>query len=63
MFSIGIAKGLTQVLKERGKYWNGMKLDEMKAELVSHEDFKEKTRIEHFLNNRRRCCIFLPKFH
>ena len=62
VFSIGVAKGLIQVLKERGKYQNGMKLDEMRAELASHQDFK-KTRIEHFLNGRGHCCIFLPKFH
>ena len=52
VFSIGVAKGLIQVLKERGKYRNGMKLEEMRAELASHQDFKEKTRIEHFLNGR-----------
>ena len=37
--------------------------DEMRAELASDQDFKEKTRIEHFLNGRGHCCIFLPKFH
>ena len=64
VFSVGVAKGLIQVLKERGKYRNGMKLDEMRAELASHQDFKEeKTRIEHFLNRRGHCCLFLPKFH
>ena len=41
VFSIGVAKGLIQVLKERGKYWNGMKLEEMRTELASHQDFKE----------------------
>ena len=57
-------QGLIQILKERGKYRNGMKLDEMRAELASHQDFKEeKTRIEHFLNRRGHGCILLPKFH
>ena len=64
VFSIGVAKGLIQILNERGKYRNGMKLDEMRAELASHQDFKEeKTRIEHFLNQKGHGCIFLPKFH
>jgi hypothetical protein len=38
-----------------------MKLEEMRAELASHQDFKEKTHIEHFLNGRGHCC--LPKFN
>ena len=42
---IGVPKGLIQVLKERGRYHEGMKLEEMRAELASHNDFKE---IEHF---------------
>ena len=41
VFRIGIPKGLIQVLKERGKYREGMKLEEMRAELVSHTDYKE----------------------
>ena len=41
VFSIGVAKGLIQILKERGKYRNGMKLDEM-IELASHQDFKRR---------------------
>ena len=41
-----------------------MKLEEMRAELASHTDFKEeKTKIEHFLNDVGHVCIFLPKFH
>jgi hypothetical protein len=63
VFSIGVAKGLIQVLTERGKYRNGMKLEEMRTEMASHQDFKEKTHIKHFLNGRGHCCIFLPKFH
>ena len=46
---IGIPKGLIQVLKERGKYREGMKLEEMRAELASHTDFKkEKLRLNIF---------------
>ena len=41
-----------------------MKLEDMRKELASHEDFKnEKTKIEHFLNGRGHCCMLLPKFH
>ena len=41
-----------------------MKLQEMRDELASHQDFKEeKTRIEHYLNSKGFACIFLPKFH
>ena len=45
-FTTGLPKWLIQVLKERGKYHKGMKLDKMRAELTSHTDFKkEKTKI------------------
>ena len=41
-----------------------MKLDEMRAEISTHPDFKnEKTKIEHFLNGKGYGCVFLPKFH
>lgn len=64
VFSIGVAKGLIQVLKERGKYRPRMKLEQMREEISSHPDFKnEKTKIEHFLNSKGHSCIFLPKFH
>ena len=53
-----------QVLKERGRYHPGIKLQEMRDELASHQDFKEeKTRIEHYLNSKGFACIFLPKFY
>ena len=45
VYSIGVAKGLIQVLKERGRYRPGMKLEEMKAEISTHPDFR--TKIEH----------------
>lgn len=64
VYNVGVAKGLIQVLKERGRYHPGMKLEEMRAEISSHPDFKnEKTKIEYFLNSKGYCCIFLPKFH
>ena len=40
IFSVGVPKGLIQVLKERGKYRPGMKLEEMRLEISSHPDFK-----------------------
>ena len=64
VFNIGIPKGLIQVLTERKKYKQGMKLEEMRAELATHQDFREeKTKIEHYLNSLGHVCIFLPKFH
>ena len=64
VFNLGVPKGLLQVLKERGVDTRGMKLEDMRKELASHEDFKnEKTKIEHFLNGRGHCCMLLPKFH
>ena len=64
LFAIGLPKGLIQVLTERKRYRPGMKLEEMRAELASHINFREeKTKIEHFLNKMGHICIFLPKFH
>ena len=64
VFNLGIPKGLQQVLKERGVDTRGMKLEDMRKELASHDDFKnEKTKIEHYLNNCGHCCMLLPKFH
>ena len=64
LFSLGVPKGLLQVLKERGVDTRGMNVSDMQRELASHEDFqKEKTKIEHYLNDRGHCCMLLPKFH
>lgn len=64
VFNLGIPKGLIQILTESGKYHKKMKLDDMRKELSSHSDFKEeKTKLEHFLNDRGHVCIMLPKFH
>ena len=63
-FNIGVPKRLIQILKERGMYHNGMNLEEMRAGIQSHQDFKkEKNKIEHYLNSSKFVCIFLPKFH
>ena len=64
MVNRGVAKGLIQVLTERGRYRKGMVLQEMRDEIATHPDFKEeKTRIEYCLNNKGFACMFLPKFH
>ena len=64
VFNLGVPKGLLQVLKERGVNTRGMKLEDIRKELASHEDFKnEKTKIQHYLNNRGHFCMLLPKFH
>ena len=60
VFSIGIPKGLIQVLEERGVGTRKMKFDDMRKELVSHSD--EKTKIERKLNQCGYACILLPKF-
>ena len=63
VFSIGVPKGLIQVLKERGIDTRNMKVD-MRKELASHSGFRdEKTKIKHTLNRRGHACILLPKFH
>ena len=64
VFSIGVPKGLIQVLKERKCYVPGMKLEEMRRVISSHSDFAdEKTKLETFLHECGHICIMLPKFH
>jgi len=41
VFAICLPKGLIQVLTERKRHRPGMKLEEMRAELASHLDFRE----------------------
>ena len=41
VFSIGIPKGLIQVLKERQCYQSSMKLEDMRKEIASHPNFKD----------------------
>ena len=64
VFNLGVPNGLIQLLTEHGKYRKGMKLEEVRMEIASHNDFaEEKTKIEHYLIANGHICIFLPKFH
>lgn len=64
VFNVGVPKGLIQQLMEQGRYCNGIKFDEIRADVSGHPDFKnEKTKIKHFLNEIVYTNIFLPKFH
>ena len=56
IFNIGIPKGLIQVLKERRKYQVGIKLEDMRKEIATHQDFAEE-------KTRSSKGMFLPKFH
>ena len=61
-FALGIPKGLRQVLQERGVNTRGMTVDQMRAVLRSHPDFKfEKSRIERYLVEEKDilsiCCL------
>ena len=60
----GRPKGAALVLEERGYDTKGLKLEEMRAILAEHDDFKnEKCRVDTFLSNRGHTCVFIPKFH
>jgi hypothetical protein len=60
----GRPKGAALVLEERGYNTRGMKLEEMRAILADHDDFKnEKCRVDRFLSNICHTCVFIPKFH
>ena len=60
----GRPKGAALVLEERGYNTKGMKLEEMRAILADHDDFKnEKCRVDTFLSNSSHTCVFIPKFH
>ena len=64
VFPDGTPKGLYQVLRERGVDIRRMKLEDLRAEMDSHTDFREeKTLVETFINARGHGCIMLPKFH
>ena len=59
-----IAKGLVEVLTEKGCYRPKMKLEEMRAEIALHPDFKNKrTKLEHFIHNHGHAFLFIPKNH
>ena len=60
----GRPKGAALVLEERGYDTKGLKLEEMRAILAEHDDFKnEKCRVDTFLSNRGHTCVLIPKFH
>ena len=41
-----------------------MKLEEMRAEIALHPDFKnEKTKLEHFIHDHGHAFLLLPKYH
>lgn len=63
-FNIGVPKGMKIILEERGINTRNMNADQMREKLGEMDDFKnEKSRIEHFLEDRGHICIFLPKYH
>lgn len=52
------------MLRERGVNTDGMKAEDMRKELGSHQDFKfEKTRVEHLLKGHGHRVLFIPKYH
>ena len=64
VFADGTPKGLKQILIERGINITKMKLDEMRALIATHLDFRdEQPEIVKFLRMNGFGCIFLPKFH
>ena len=63
-FSDGTAKGMQQVLEERGVNTRGMKASRMREVLGEMSDFKfEKTKVERLVSARGYRAIFIPKFH
>ncbi len=60
----GRAKGMRQVLEERGVNTKGMKADKMREVLGEMSDFKyEKTKVEKLVSSRGHRAMFVPKFH
>ena len=63
-FSLGVSKEMKQVLTERGVNTRGMNSIKMRQVLEAMSDFvKEKSQIEHYLEDKGHICVFLPKFH
>ena len=59
-----VTKGLIEVLTERGCCRQKMKVDEMRAVIALHPEFKEeKCKLENFLASCGHSCQFLPKYH
>lgn len=61
--TVRIARGMIDVLNQRGRYRPTMKVDDMRKELACHRDFRdEKNKLEYFLHNRGHACLFIPKY-
>ena len=57
-------KGAALVLEERGYDTRRMKLEDMRAILADHDDFKnKKCRVDRFLSSVSHTRVFIPKFH
>ena len=64
VFNNGVAKGMKQVLEERGINTQTLKAPDMRMILSNHEDFRtEKTIVEHYFTDRGHHVHFIPKFH
>lgn len=64
VFDSGIAKGMKQVLEERGINTTTLVADDMRTILKNHADFQsEKPRIINYLESVGHTALFLPKFH
>lgn len=60
----GVAKGMKQVLEERGINTATLVGDQMKIILQNHDDFRnEKPKLIHYLNSMGHVALYLPKFH
>ena len=63
-YSLGIPKGMKQILEERGINTATLSADDMHTILVQHDDFKnEKQRVISYLERKGHTALFLPKFH
>ena len=57
-------KGMKIILEERGIDTTSMREADMRLVLGNHDDFKfEKTALEHFMQEKGQCAVYLPKFH
>ena len=60
----GVAKGMKEILEERGINTSTLTGPQMRIILANHTDFSnEKTVVEHFLLDRGHLVRFIPKFH
>lgn len=63
-FSLGIPKGIRQVLEEQGINTSTLNAKQMREILRNHDDFKnEKPRVISYLESKGHTVLFLPKFH